>query len=115
MTMADHFDIASLTADLKPVRPIRTIEGVALVAAAFLATATLIAALLGLRQDLMDMAPHPMFFLRAGTLLLLSAASTLATLRMARPAVGRGNDGWLWALGAGLLFPVTALVMMVFV
>lgn len=114
MTMADPFDIAGLTADLKPVRPIRTIEGFGLVAAALIAAGTLISAVMGLRQDLMDMAPHPMFFLRAGTLLLLGSAATLATLRMARPAVGRSGNGWLWALGAGMLFPATALVMMFF-
>ncbi|MGH6781540.1 MAG: NrsF family protein [Sphingomonadaceae bacterium] len=112
--MADRFDITSLADELEPVRPIRTAEGLALVAAAVIAAAALITAALGLRQDLMDMAPHPMFFLRAGTLLLLGSAATLATIRMARPAVGRAGDGWLWALGAAALFPLTALVMMAF-
>lgn len=105
--------IDALAAELTPVRRLRTAEGLALPALATLAAALLVAGVMGLRQDLMDMTPHPMFFLRTGTLALLGVAATLAVVGMARPAVGReASGGWRWALAAAALFPLTGFAML---
>lgn len=114
--MARNFDIAALAGDLTPVRRLRAAEGLMLPALATLAAAVFVIAVMGLRQDLMDMTPHPMFFIRSGTLLLLGAAATAVVVNMARPAVGgaQGGQGWLWALAAAALFPLTGLVMLAF-
>lgn len=102
--------VSTLVDDLSPVRRVRAVEGIAIFVSITLFCAVIILAWLGPRGDLMAMNPAPMWFLRAGALLLLGIASASAAVAMARPSVGAQSTGWRWALAMAALFPLTALV-----
>jgi hypothetical protein len=103
--------INRLVEDLTPVKPLKTRDGLILTLAIATILAALLAMLTGIRGDLLMGMPHPMFFLRGGALLLLGVTSSYAVIAMSQPAVGNSFKGWIWALLAALLFPVTAMVM----
>lgn len=109
--MGGQFDIEALVADLKPVRPVSQRNGVLAVLAATTFAASMVLGLYGGRADLMAGAPHPMVILRAGMLVLLGLATTVAAASAARPAVGQGQNGWLWALAAAALMPLSATLL----
>jgi hypothetical protein len=112
MSMKTDLTLDDLVSDLRPVRAVRPAQALALVAVATLGAATAVAYRYGVRPDIMTMTPHPLVLLRAGMLLVLGSACIAAVIASARPAVGHSQSGWAWALAAGLLFPVSALIMM---
>ena len=103
--------IDSLVDDLTPVKPLKARSGLALTLVIAAVFAVAVAVFGGLRGDILMGIPHPMFFLRAGALLLLGVTSSYAVIAMSQPAVGNSFKGWVWALLAALLFPATAIVM----
>jgi hypothetical protein len=109
--MGRQFDIEALVADLKPVRPVSQRSGVLAVLAATAFAACVVLGFYGGRADLMEGSPHPMVILRAGMLVLLGLATTVAAASAARPAVGQGQNGWLWALAAAGLMPLSATLL----
>ena len=109
--MMSDMMIDRLVEDLKPVKPLKTRDGVALTLAIAAVMAVAVAMIGGVRGDIMMGMPHPMFFLRGGALLLLGVTSSYAVIAMSQPAVGNSFKGWIWALFAALFFPATAVVM----
>jgi hypothetical protein len=103
--------IDGLVDDLTPVKPLKARNGLALTLVIAAVFAVAVAVFGGLRGDILMGIPHPMFFLRAGALLLLGVTSSYAVIAMSQPAVGNSFKGWVWALLAALLFPATAIVM----
>jgi len=103
--------LQALVDDLQPVTPIRPRDGLALAVAMALVSAFVVVVTKGVRNDLLLGAPHPMFFLRGATLLLVGAASAYAVMAGSRPEIGArdGRAMWRWVLLAALLFPVAAL------
>jgi hypothetical protein len=97
--------------DLRPVRAIQAGHGLLILAATTLIACGATVAVFGLRADMAAFAPNLMVLLRGGMLLILGLATSLAALAAAKPAVGHGHDGWLWALAPALLFPIGALIM----
>ncbi len=109
------FRIDTLVADLRPVTPIRIGRGLLLVAGMTLFAALAVYLSMGFRADIMAGAADPMFFLRLGTLVLLGVATGFAALSMSRPAIhadprSHGTAFWKWAIGAAMLFPISALL-----
>ncbi len=107
--MKSDFSIDALVAELAPVRPLAPREAWYGVAGATAVAVTLIAATFGLRNDVLAGTPDPIVMIRAGILLLLGIASTIAVTTSARPAIGQTSDGWRWALAAAALFPLTSM------
>jgi hypothetical protein len=109
--MTQPFDIATLVDDLTPVKPMKIWRALMLpVGVTFLAI-IFVAMGAGIRPDLADGTPNPMFLLRAGVLLLLGLVCGASLLAMANPGVGRHSQGWKTALAAALLFPLAALIV----
>ncbi|MEZ5710832.1 MAG: DUF1109 domain-containing protein [Blastomonas sp.] len=106
------FDLSQLVDDLKPVRPIRVAEGMALALAMMLVVGMLVYGLLGVRADIMAGRPHMMFLLRWASLLVLGLATGYAALASARPAVNPhdGRSIWKPVLALSSLFPLGAVV-----
>lgn len=108
---ADMLD--ALVADLEPVTPLRSREGLFLTA--LLLAWLLLLVVLGLApgHDLAAGFLEPTFILRSGTLLLLGGAAAVAAVATARPGIGDGaggvRHGWLAALAMAGLFPLAAL------
>jgi hypothetical protein len=109
--MKSDFSIDALVADMVPVRPIASGPAWYAICGATVVCIILIAFGYGLRTDITAGTPSQMMLLRAGTLLLLGIASTIAVTTSARPAVGRSSHGWRWALAAAALFPMTSLCL----
>ncbi|WP_374540382.1 NrsF family protein [Sphingorhabdus sp.] len=109
--MKQPFDISQLVDELQPVRPMNMRRGLMLPLGMTMAALAVIATFAGVRADLMAGAPHPMFLLRAGTLLLLGLVCATTLLAMANPGVGRHGHGWKTALAAALLFPLAATIL----
>jgi hypothetical protein len=105
------FEIAALVDELTPVQPLNPKRAAIAPALLVLASVAAIVYFTGARQDLLAGNPHPMFLLRAGTLLLLAMVSGSALLAMASPTVGRHGNGWKIAVAAALLFPLAALLV----
>lgn len=103
--------IERLVDDLRPVRPLKVRDGLAITLALTALFAVAVAMIGGIRGDILMGMPHPMFFLRGGALLLLGVTGSYAVIAMSQPAVGNSFKGWVWALFAALLFPATAAVL----
>jgi hypothetical protein len=101
--------IDALVAELVPVKRVVPRDGMMVTLALATVASLIVAVHYGLRTDIVAGHPEPMVVLRCGALLLLGTASALAATTSARPSVGAVSNGWLWALGAALLFPVSAL------
>jgi hypothetical protein len=108
--MTSTFNIESLVADLVPVRALRRRDAIGSIVAATAVASVAVIAVFGIRPDIMAGNPHPIVILRAGLLILLGLATVGAVAAAARPAVGRANNGWLWALAAAALLPAAALI-----
>ncbi len=109
--MHNNFSIDDLVNDLTPVKPMNINRGLLLPAIMVVAFATLFVTQLGLRADLAAGIPSMVTLMRGGVLILLGLATAHAVLRMAQPSVGNGSQGWAWAVGAALLFPLSALII----
>lgn len=109
--MNKNFSIDDLVNDLTPVKPMNVNKGLALPMLMVAAFTALFISQLGLRTDLAAGAPQPLIVMRGGILLLLGLATAHAVVSMATPSVGKGNQGWIYAVGAALLFPISALIV----
>ncbi len=113
MTMSSRSTIEMLIADLHPVRPVRSRQGIGLLLVAAILVSSVAAWRYGLRPDIATASPHPMVVLRLGTLALLGLASGVAAIASVRPAVGKPRTGWQWTLAGALLFPMAALIAVI--
>ncbi len=109
--MHNKFNIDDLVNDLTPVKPMNINKGLALPTVIVIAFIALFVSQLGLRSDLAAGIPAPITMMRSGVLLLLGFATARAVVSMATPSVGKGSQGWIWAVGAALLFPISALIV----
>lgn len=114
MNMSTHIDIDALVAELKPIRRVRPVEGLALVGGSLALVALTVILYYGLRPDILSGGPHPLVVIRSGMLALLGTATAVAATAAARPAVGQGQDGWVWALAAAALLPVAAVILFIY-
>lgn len=112
--MATLNPIDALVADLAPVRRVSPRDGLAVTLGMAAVAIALVALRFGLRPDILAGHPAPMVVLRSGALLLLGFAAGLAATASARPAVGQASNGWLWALGAAMLFPLSAIILVIY-
>ncbi len=104
--------IASLVDDLRPVRAMRMVDGLALVASAGAITVVLTILLLGLRPDVADGQFQPLFLFANGLFLIVGLATALAAVGMGMPRVGHSSQGWKWVVAMGSLLPATAVIML---
>jgi hypothetical protein len=104
-----NFDVSSLVDDLSPVRVVRRRDNLLLTTGATLLASLAIVMTYGIRGDLLVGDPHPIVMIRAGLLLLLGLAASLAISAAARPSVGKPQNGWMWALAAAAVLPIAAL------
>ena len=112
--MSNSNAIEALVADLVPVRRLSPRDGLVVALGLMTVAVCVIALRYGFRADIVAGHPAPIVLLRSGALLLLGFAAALAATASARPAVGPSSNGWLWALGAALLFPASAAVLMIY-
>lgn len=103
--------IDGLVSDVKPVRTIKTRNGIAVVLVATGVAALAVVAWFGARSDILAGAPEPIVVIRGMLLILLGLATSFAATHAARPSVGQGHDGWAWALAAALVLPLSATVL----
>jgi hypothetical protein len=103
--------IDELVGELTPVRRVSPAQAWATVLGLTALVVAAVAALFGLRGDVLAGHPAGLVLLRSGTLLLLGSAALAALIAAARPGVGQASHGWRWALGAALLFPLATLVL----
>jgi len=104
--------VDALAADLRPVRPMRFAEGMALVGAAGAVTMLMVAGTLGWRSDVVAGQFHAVWLFANGLFLVLGLASASTVVAMASPRVGQGLHGWKWAAAAAVLLPATALILL---
>ncbi len=111
MSISANSLIEGLVEELEPVRTLKPKSGLAIVGGLTLFALIVVAATLGVRNDLMMGMADEMFFLRSGVLLMLGIATAITVVNMARPGVGKLSRGWIWALITAALFPLTAAIM----
>lgn len=109
-----QFDASALVDDLTPVRVIKRRDTLLLVAGATFIASVIVALTYGMRADVLAGNPHPIVIIRAGLLLLLGLATTLAVAAVARPSVGKPQNGWMWALAAAAVLPLAALAKFIY-
>lgn len=109
-----QFDMSALVDDLVPVRVIKRRDSLILVAGATFVASVIVALTYGMRSDVLAGNPHPIVIIRAGLLLLLGLATTLAVAAAARPSVGKPQNGWMWALAAAAVLPFAAFSKFVY-
>ncbi len=111
--MAQNTDtlIAGLVDELQPVRLLQQRNGMARAVLALVAGAAIMAFGYGLRHDLADGQPDPMFLTSSGLFLVLALASAWAVIDMARPYVGTRREGWGWTALMAAVLPVAALTL----
>jgi len=109
-----QFDMSVLVDDLAPVRVIRRRDSLLLVAGATFVASVIVALTYGMRGDILAGNPHPIVIIRAGLLLLLGLATTLAVAAAARPSVGKPHNGWIWTLAAAAVLPLAALCKFIY-
>lgn len=104
--------IAELTAELRPVRPMKPLSGLLLVAFGALITAAAVVALTGLAPDFAKGEVSPNFAVANGLLLMLGLSAAAATVAMGSPRVGARYDGPRWAAAMAAIFPLAGLVLL---
>lgn len=107
----DNF-IDALVGDLRPVRAMRSRDGLLLAGLAGAATVGLTIALLGLRPDVAAGTFQPLFLFANGLLLAVGLGCAFAAVRMGMPRVGQSSHGWKWGVGIAGLLPAAALIML---
>ncbi|CAH0495252.1 NrsF family protein [Novosphingobium sp. CECT 9465] len=105
--------IDSLVDDLAPVRSLRQSDGGILVCIAAVLTGTIVVALNGLNDDILEGRISAPFLLANGLLLVLGLAASVSTVTMALPRVGARHEGPRWAMIATAVFPASAIAMLV--
>ena len=105
--------IANLVDDLRPVRAMKTRDGLALAIGAAALTIALTILSLGLRDDLATGQVGPVFLFANGLFLMLGLVGAMTAVAMAMPRVGQSSQAWKWAAATAGLLPVAALIMLV--
>lgn len=115
MTMPSDpiFLIADLVDDLRPVRAMRTRDGLTLAVGAALMTAVLTILLMGLRPDVAAGHFPPLFLFANGLFLIVGLGSAAAVIKMGMPRVGQSNSGWRPLVAMMALLPLSALITLV--
>lgn len=102
--------IAGLTEELSPVRAFRTRDGIALLAAAMLATLVGVELIEGLWRGILAGEAAPFFWVTSGLLLMLGLAASGAVIAMSSPGVGNRHDAPKWACAMLAVLPLAAIV-----
>lgn len=102
--------IAALTEDTTPVRPLRTTDGIALVAFSALVAAIASIAIFEWWDGLLTGEASGYFLITHGLLLLLGAASTSALVQGAKPRVGMRGNASLWGAAMLAILPIGAVL-----
>ncbi|RDC60765.1 hypothetical protein HME9302_01981 [Alteripontixanthobacter maritimus] len=102
--------IDSLAESLTPVRPMRMVEGAAMLVLAAVATVLGVSLISGLWNGGLTGAASPFFYIVNGLLLVLGLASASTALRLAFPRVGNRHDGPLWAMAMVAILPLVAIL-----
>lgn len=105
--------IDGLAEDAAPVKRQRSAVARAVLGALGAASVAALAAIYGLRPDVLAMAAPVPILLAIGLMAILAAAAGGQAIRMARPQVGAPSAGVPWLLGALGLFPLIALAALV--
>ncbi len=103
--------IDSLSADLQPVKTIKASSGITVVLVATFVASLAVVGYFGARADIMAGAPDPIAVIRCILLVLLGLATSFAVTAAARPSVGQGHNGWVWALAAAFALPLAAVLL----
>jgi len=103
--------IATLVADLEPVRPLGFAEGLAWALGAAGVTVAAVVGLFGLRPQLAAGVIEPMHLIACGLFLGLAVAASVTVVVMSRPQIGNDHDGWRWAAGMAALLPLAGVVV----
>ncbi len=109
--MATNDLIAQLVDGLEPQAPIRSRNGLALVAAGLVLTILLVAGAAGLWWTGLAGGAAPEFYIVNAMLLVLGAGAASAAVTMASPRVDRRLDGPRWGMAMVAVLPVTAVVI----
>lgn len=104
--------IDALVGDLRPVRAMRTRDGLALAALAGGTTISLTVAMLGLRADVAAGNFSALFLFANGLLLAVAIGCTMAAVRMGMPRVGQSSHGWKWVVAIAGLLPIASVIML---
>jgi hypothetical protein len=109
-----QFDVTALVDDLVPVRLVKRRDNMLIVAGATFVASIIVGLTFGVRHDWLIGNPHPIVIVRAGLLLLLGIATTLAVAASARPSIGKPQNGWMWALAAAAIMPAAAIIQFIY-
>ena len=102
--------IEQMASELQPVRPLKTSEGLLLVALATLVTVLLIELFDGLRAGILQGQASAFFLIANGLLLVLGIASATSVVTMASPRVGNRHDAPKWTMAMAAVLPIAALI-----
>jgi hypothetical protein len=103
--------ISELVADLRPMRRLSRLAGLAIFFSATAVTVLIAVSVIGMRSDILAGHFDPMFILSSGLFLMLALASSFTVIEMSRPYVGGHRDGWIWAVAMAALLPVSAIII----
>jgi len=103
--------IATLVADLEPVRPLGFAEGLAWALGAAGVTVAAVVGLFGLRPQLAAGVIEPLHLIACGLFLGLAVAASVTVVGMSRPQIGNDHEGWRWAAGMAALLPLAGVVV----
>lgn len=102
--------VDQLVENLQPVRPLSAHWSSAAMLGLALVGFAAVAAVLGVRADLVAGQPNPVVLLRGGMLLVLGLVTTASAFALARPAVGRQDRSWAGATAMAASVPAAALL-----
>ncbi|MDC0887377.1 DUF1109 domain-containing protein, partial [Altererythrobacter sp.] len=100
---------AELTEDLQPVRAMKTRDGLLLAGLAGAITVLAVWLVAGLWDNAVNGEASAFFLITNGLLLILGIAGVSAVVALARPAVGKRQDGPKWALSMITILPLAGL------
>ncbi|MEP0391018.1 MAG: DUF1109 domain-containing protein [Erythrobacter sp.] len=100
--------IAALTEDVTPIKPVRSLDGIALIAFATIIAAVVSIAVYEWWDGLLKGQASGYFLITHGLLLLLGAASGAALIKSAMPRVGAQSSAAFWGALMVAVMPVGA-------
>ena len=101
--------IDQLASEMEPVKVLKTLDGLALVALAVVATVLLVEFFHGVWRGAMTGEASIIYYIAHGLILLMGLASATSVLAMARPQVGSHYDGARWTMAMVGVIPVVAI------